>query len=143
MEKSNPKISVIVPVYNVELYLRRCIDSILAQTFTDFELLLVDDGSTDRSGEICDDYARKDMRVGVFHNKNHGVAYTRQFGLEHVTAEYFAFVDSDDFIDQQYLFLLFKEINSSQSDMTVCAYNEIGQNGKRFVVITHMIKKLI
>lgn len=127
---NNPKISVIVPVYNVEKYLRRCIDSILAQTFTDFELLLIDDGSKDRSGQICDEYATKDMRVRVFHNENHGVAYTRQFGMEHVTAEYFAFVDSDDFIDQQYLFLLFKEINSSQSDMTVCAYNEIGQNGK-------------
>lgn len=125
----NPKISVIVPVYNVEKYLRRCIDSILAQTFIDFELLLIDDGSKDRSGEICDEYATKDMRVRVFHNENHGVAYTRQFGMEHVTAEYFAFVDSDDFIDQQYLFLLFKEINSTQSDMTVCAYNEIGEKG--------------
>ena len=70
----NPKISVIVPVYNVEMFLRRCIDSILAQTFTDFELLLIDDGSKDKSGEICDEYATKDVRIRVFHKQNGGVS---------------------------------------------------------------------
>ena len=73
----NPKISVIVPVYNVEKYLRRCIDSILAQAFTDFELLLIDDGSKDKSGEICDEYAVKDKRVRVFHKENGGVSSAR------------------------------------------------------------------
>jgi len=129
MEKKNPKISVIVPVYNVEQYLCRCVDSILAQTFPDFELLLIDDGSKDRSGEICDEYAGKDERVRVFHKENGGVSSARQFGIEHVSTEYFAFVDSDDFIDKQYLALLFKEINSSQSDIAVCAYHEMGLKG--------------
>ena len=72
MEKRNPKISVIVPVYNVEQYLRRCIDSILSQTFSDFELLLIDDGSKDKSGDICDEYAAKDARIRVFHKDNGG-----------------------------------------------------------------------
>lgn len=76
-----PKISVIVPVYNVEKYLPRCIDSILAQTFTDFELLLIDDGSTDSSRNICDEYAEKDFRIRVFHKEN-GVALARQLGVD-------------------------------------------------------------
>lgn len=76
-----PKVSIIVPVYNVEAYLHRCIDSILAQTFTDWELLLIDDGSPDRSGEICDEYALKDKRIRVFHKKNGGVSSARNFGL--------------------------------------------------------------
>ena len=74
-----PKISVIVPVYNIEKYLHRCIDSILAQTFTDFEVLLIDDGSKDKSGEICDEYAKKDIRVKVFHKENGGSS-ARQYG---------------------------------------------------------------
>ena len=78
----NPKISVIVPVYNVEKYLCRCIDSILAQTFTDFELLLIDDGSKDSSGEICEEYAGKDARIRVFHKQNGGVSTARNLGID-------------------------------------------------------------
>lgn len=77
---NNPKVSVIVPVYNVEKLLQRCIDSILAQTFTDFELLLIDDGSKDKSGVICDEYAEKDARIRVFHKQNGGVSFIRNFG---------------------------------------------------------------
>ena len=80
MTNNNPKISVIVPVYNAERYLHRCIDSILAQTFTDFEVLLIDDGSKDKSGEICDEYAKKDIRVKVFHKENGGGSSARQYG---------------------------------------------------------------
>ena len=83
MINNNPKISVIVPVYNAERYLHRCIDSILAQTFTDFEVLLIDDGSKDKSGEICDEYAKKDIRVKVFHKENGGVSSARQYGVDH------------------------------------------------------------
>lgn len=78
-----PKISVIVPVYNVEKYLHRCIDSILAQTFTDFEVLLIDDGSKDKSGEICDEYAKKDIRVKVFHKENGGGVLHASMGVDH------------------------------------------------------------
>ena len=96
MESINPKISVIVPVYNVENYLRRCVDSILAQTFTDFELLLIDDGSKDKSGEICDEYARKDNRVKVFHKENGGVSTARNKGLLEVKGKWICFCDADD-----------------------------------------------
>ena len=93
-----PTISVIVPVYNVEKYLPRCIDSILAQTFTDFELILVDDGSPDRCGVICDEYAEKDKRVRVIHKENGGVSSARNAGLDDCKGEYVTFVDSDDYI---------------------------------------------
>ena len=100
---SNPKISVIVPVYNAESTIRRCVDSILAQTFTDFECLLIDDGSKDRSGEICDEYAEKDSRVRVFHKENGGVSSARNVGLDNATGEWIAFVDSDDWVGEMYL----------------------------------------
>ena len=93
-----PKISVIVPVYNVEKYLHRCINSILAQTFTDFELLLIDDGSKDNSGAICDEYATRDSRVRVFHKENGGASSARNQGLDNASGEWIAFVDSDDYV---------------------------------------------
>lgn len=94
-----PKVSVIVPVYNAEKYLRRCIDSILGQTFTDFELLLIDDGSKDSSGRICDEYAEKDGRVRVFHKENGGVSAARNLGLDNANGEWISFVDADDWVD--------------------------------------------
>ena len=95
---SNPKISVIIPVYNAESTLRRCVDSFLAQTFTDFECLLINDGSKDRSGEICDEYVARDSRVKVFHKENGGVSSARNVGLDNATGEWIAFVDSDDWV---------------------------------------------
>lgn len=97
----NPKISVIVPVYNVEKYLPRCIDSILAQTFTDFELLLIDDGSSDYSGKICDEYAKNDERIRVFHQENGGVSSARNIGLDNAKGEWISFVDSDDWLENE------------------------------------------
>ncbi|MDE6091301.1 MAG: glycosyltransferase [Duncaniella sp.] len=96
--KNNPKISVIVPVYNVEKYLSKCIESILAQTYTNFELLLIDDGSQDSSGRICDEYASKDSRIRVFHQKNSGVSVARNLGLVESRGEWISFIDSDDMI---------------------------------------------
>ena len=96
MENTDVIISIIVLVYNTEKYLRRCVDSILAQTFTDFELLLIDDGSTDSSGVICDEYAQKDSRVRVFHKENGGVSSARNLGLDNSNGEWISFVDSDD-----------------------------------------------
>lgn len=97
------KYSIIVPVYNVERYINRCVDSILIQSFRDFELLLVDDGSSDDSGVICDEYARKDSRVKVFHKLNGGVSSARNVGLEHAIGEWVCFVDSDDWVEPIYL----------------------------------------
>ena len=91
-----PIISVIVPVYNTEKYLDECIQSILSQTFADFELLLVDDGSTDGSGNICDKYAIQDERIKVFHQENRGVTAARKLGVKYSNGNYICFVDSDD-----------------------------------------------
>ena len=98
----SPKISIIVPVYKAEKYLHRCVDSILAQTFTDFELLLVDDGSPDSSGTICDRYAAADPRVHVFHKPNGGVSSARNLGIDNARGEWITFVDADDFISPSY-----------------------------------------
>ena len=93
---NSPKISVIVPVFNTEKYISECIDSILAQTFTDWELILVDDGSKDNSGKICDEYATKDSRVRVLHQPNGGVTSARSNGVKNAKGEWITFVDADD-----------------------------------------------
>lgn len=112
-------ISVIVPVYNSEKYLHRCIDSILAQTYTDFELLLIDDGSTDSSGAICDEYARKDSRVRVFHKKNGGVSSARNLGLDNAQGEWITFVDTDDKLYSPRV--LFELLKYAKVDLVVSA----------------------
>ena len=98
-----PVISIIVAVYKAESCLRRCVDSLLAQTFQDYEILLVDDGSPDRSGEICDEYARKDNRVRVFHKENGGVASARQCGMNNARGEYVIHADPDDWVEPNML----------------------------------------
>ena len=99
----SPKISVIVPVYKVEQYLPRCVDSILSQSFSDFELILVDDGSPDNCGKICDEYAVKDSRVKVIHKENGGVSTARNVGIKKATGEWITFIDADDYIEQGFL----------------------------------------
>ncbi len=93
-------ISIIVPVYNVRNYLRRCIDSIVRQTYTDIEILIIDDGSDDGSGQICDDYQKEDKRIKVFHVKNRGASAARNLGLDNARGEFIGFVDSDDYIKE-------------------------------------------
>ena len=119
-----PEISVIVPVYNVEPYLHRCVDSILAQTFTDFELILVDDGSPDGCPAICDEYAAKDCRVRVIHQENGGLSSARNAGLDIAAGNYFAFIDSDDYVYSEYLAKLLKEICDNHADISVCGMVE-------------------
>lgn len=111
-------ISVIVPVYKAEKYLHRCVDSILAQSYTDFELLLINDGSPDNSGAICDEYAAKDSRVRVFHKENGGVSSARNLGLDNAKGEWISFVDSDDWIESNY-FASF--MDACDADMVVCS----------------------
>ena len=96
-------ISIIVPVYNVEKYLNRCLDSIINQSFINFELILINDGSTDKSGKICDKYAQIDKRVRVIHKKNEGVSLTRNLGINIAKGDYITFIDSDDWIEQDFL----------------------------------------
>ena len=109
-------ISVIVPVYNVENYLERCLDSILGQTFRDLEVILVDDGSEDRSGEICRSYARKDARIRYVRQENGGLGRARNRGIQMAEGEFILFVDSDDYIDRRMAEILLDNLTSSGAD---------------------------
>lgn len=117
-----PKVSIIVPVYNVEPYLRQCLDSILAQTFTDWECILVDDGSKDGSGAICDEYAEKDSRFRVVHQENKGSSAARNEGLSLSKGIYLSFIDSDDWVENNYLERLLEIAEFNNSDMVICAF---------------------
>ncbi|EOZ5988003.1 glycosyltransferase family 2 protein [Enterococcus faecium] len=112
------EISIIVPVYKVEPYLRKCVDSILAQTFTDFEVILVDDGSPDNSGKICDEYASKDSRVRVIHKKNGGLSSARNAGIDVARGKYLGFVDSDDYIEKDMYEVLYENLKTHNADIS-------------------------
>ncbi|MCS2957907.1 glycosyltransferase [Bacteroides salyersiae] len=114
-----PLFSIIIPVYKVEQYLPECIDSIIKQTFTNFELLLIDDGSPDRSAEICDAYALKDNRIHVFHEKNGGVSFARNIGLDNAQGKWITFIDSDDWVEKDYLEKIYAEVVSFNADLIV------------------------
>lgn len=125
---NNPKISVIVPVYNTEIHLCRCIDSILSQTYTDFEVLLVDDGSTDKSGDICDEYAKADKRVRTFHERNRGVSAARNCGLDNAKGEWITFCDSDDMLVAT-AFMTFMDKTALNVDIIKSGYQVLDENG--------------
>lgn len=125
----NDLVSVIVPVHNSSSYLQRCVDSILSQSHKDIEIILVDDGSTDNSGEICDGYAETDNRVRVLHTENHGVSSARNTGINSSTGNFIFFVDSDDFIETYAIHSLVKGFNQSHADIVVGAFNKV-KNGK-------------
>lgn len=122
---STPFLSIIIPVYNVEPYLACCLDSILAQTFTDFEVLLIDDGSTDASGVICDDYAKKDNRIQCFHKENGGHMSARQAGFRQASGEYVTFVDSDDWIDPAMYRTMCAAAEKYDADVICCNYTAV------------------
>lgn len=132
-----PKISIIVPVYNVEQYLPRCIDSILTQTFSDFELILVNDGSPDRCPNICDEYAIRDARIQVIHKENSGVSNSRNAGIEVSKGAYIAFVDSDDYLDKNYL----KSLYDCQCDLAICGRETLDQEGNLISVLRYSADK--
>ncbi len=113
-------ISVIVPIYNVEKYLCECLDSIVNQTYKNLEILLVDDGSTDNSGLICDEYKNKDGRIRVFHTENGGLSAARNYGIDNAIGDYIGFVDSDDWIEADMYECLLNAINESNSDISCC-----------------------
>ena len=128
---NSPKISIIVPLYNVEKYLRQCLDSILAQTFSDWECILVDDGSKDRSGAICDEYAARDNRFVVVHKHNEGVAKARITAFEHSKGELVTFIDSDDYVAPEYLEKLSQPILEDSMDMVSCNYFDVSSETNR------------
>ncbi|EGP5489252.1 glycosyltransferase, partial [Enterococcus faecium] len=135
------EISIIVPVYKVEPYLRKCVDSILAQTFTDFEVILVDDGSPDNSGKICDEYASKDSRVRVIHKKNGGLSSARNAGIDVARGKYLGFVDSDDYIEKDMYELLYDNIVKEQADLSICGIYDI-YAGKKVKILPEEYKVL-
>ena len=125
----SPKITVIVAVYNTEKYLRKCVDSILNQTYQDLEIFLVDDGSSDSSSSICDDYAKADKRIKVMHKSNGGQGSARNLALDAATGELIGFIDSDDWIDaDMYEFLLSKAI-SENADIVECGWKKVNVDG--------------
>ncbi len=119
------KISVIVPLFNVEQYLPQCIESILAQSYRDLEVILVDDGSTDNSAQICDEYAEKDGRITVIHQKNSGAANARNAGLKIATGECLAFVDSDDYLNNEMYSTMMKIMEKTNADIIECAFANV------------------
>lgn len=118
-------ISIIVPVYNVEKYLNNCIKSIIGQTYKNIEIILVDDGSTDNSSKICDDYAKKDKRIKVIHQKNSGLSEARNIGIKNASGTYIGFVDSDDYIAKDMFEYLFKLVKTNHADISICNYSMV------------------
>lgn len=117
----NPMISVIVPIYNVEKYLARCVDSIVNQTYKNLEIILVDDGSPDRCPQMCDDYAEKDSRIKVVHKKNGGLSDARNAGMAVATGKYISFIDSDDYVSDDFFECLLDVMNKENSDIAECS----------------------
>ena len=115
-----PEISIIVPVYNCEKYIEKCINSILNQTFKDLELILIDDGSSDKSGEICEEFKQKDSRVKVIHEKNSGVSIARNVGINIAKGKFIGFVDSDDYLSSDMYEFLYENLKNSSADISVC-----------------------
>lgn len=116
----NDKISVIIPIYNVEKYLEQCIESVINQTYENLEIILVDDGSSDKSSMICDKYKLKDNRIKVLCNTNMGVGAARNSGLEISTGKYVTFIDSDDYVSPNYIYTMYKNLKETNSDMSIC-----------------------
>ncbi len=130
------KISVIIPVYNTEAYIQRCVDSILWQTLNDFELILVDDGSSDNCGSICDEYARQDNRIHVIHQKNKGLSAARNVGLdyvfEHFDSDWVSFIDSDDWVYPKYLESLIQA--AIENNVQIAACNHLRTKGEKTLI---------
>ena len=122
------KISVIVPVYNVEQYLERCVDSIINQTYTNLEIILVNDGSTDNSGKLCDELAKKDKRIRVIHKENGGLSDARNRGIDEAESDLVGFIDSDDYIDRDMYEILLKNLNNTDADLSMCALYDVYNN---------------
>ena len=123
------KVSVIIPVYNVEAYLKRCLDSVLGQTYENLQILLIDDGSTDNSGRICEEYIYRSDKIEVIHKSNGGLSDARNCGLDRAEGDYITFIDSDDFIDSDYIAVLVSLIEKYQADISVVGYKSVKTDG--------------
>ena len=129
-----PLISIIVPVYNVEMYLAKCVDSILAQTYTNLEIFLVNDGSSDCCGKLCDEYAKEDKRIKVIHKKNGGLSDARNVAIDVTTGEFITFIDSDDYVTDDYIMTLYSLIEKYECKVSIALYNTFVEGSKPKVV---------
>ena len=120
-----PLISLVVPIYNVEEYLHQCVDSLLKQTYPNFEIILVDDGATDNCPQICDEYAKADSRIKVFHKVNGGLADARNYGATKAQGEYISFIDSDDYVSTDYISYMYAILKKYQADIAVCGLTSV------------------
>lgn len=135
------KVSIIVPVYNVEKYLDKCLDSIINQTYKNLEIILINDGSTDNSSEICEKYAKIDNRIIVVNNINKGVSYARNCGIKLSTGKYILFVDSDDTVDINYVYYLLCENKNDKYDIIYCGIKDIFKYKKKYIIKDRLIRK--
>ncbi len=124
-------VSVIIPIYNVEKYLSRCLESIINQTYRDMEIILVDDGSTDESGRVCDEYAQKDSRIVVYHKTNGGLSDARNYGIDRAKGDLLTFVDSDDWVSLNYVEVLVNGITSNNADISIINTVETDENNNQ------------
>lgn len=134
-------ISVIIPVYNVEKYLIKCFESITNQTYKNIEIIVIDDGSKDRSGMICDEYAEKDDRIKVIHKENEGVSTARNIGIRNASGEYITFIDSDDYVANNYIEILYDYCKKSDADLSVCGVIDV--KGKKIIRESKGVNKII
>lgn len=125
------KVSVIIPVYNVEKYLKKCVDSVLAQDYSKYEILLIDDGSTDSSGKICDEYAERYQKIKVIHQKNKGLGGARNTGIDNAIGKYLIFVDSDDYLEVNALSSLINKAEENNADLVICNSKTVTTSGKK------------
>lgn len=128
-------VSIIVPIYNVEDFLKRCIDSIIGQTYKNLEIILVDDGSPDNCPNICDEYAKKDERIKVIHKKNGGLSSARNAGLKVFQGDYVCFIDSDDYINKDMINILLNNLKKTKSDLSVCSFKKVNNSQYFFINI--------
>ncbi|MCQ2497392.1 MAG: glycosyltransferase [Lachnospiraceae bacterium] len=125
-------ISIIVPAYNIENYIARCLDSILAQTYTELQIIIVDDGSTDGTPQICDEYVTKDSRIKVIHKKNGGVSTARNAGLKEATGKYIGYVDPDDYIEPDMYERMHRAMINNPVDLVICSYSQMGPGAEKY-----------
>ncbi len=148
----NPLISIILPIYNVKTYIPKCMDSIFAQTYENLEIIMIDDGSTDGGGRLCDDYAAKDTRIKVYHKENGGISDARNYGISKVSGEYMSFIDPDDYVDKDYIEYLYSLIRKYDTKMSICQHRvhyddgslkEYGDRGDEELVTEKCLERLL
>lgn len=140
---NNPLITVIIPCYKVEQYLPKCINSVLTQTYTNLEIILVDDGSPDNCGNICDNYAQKDSRIKVIHKTNGGLSDARNKGIDIAHGEYITFIDSDDYVSNDYIEVLYNLLKENNAQMSICLPYCISEMNETIIRINNKNKKII